>query len=164
NQDILTYDLEAGALGTLPYVNTSANERQPYFSSDGATLLFVSNRGGKDHVYMVDLVTHFVDPLPLLNSADGNERSPRFLGLGHDRIVFETDRGGVNRVMIYDRATGLVDTLPIANQVGSEALLSPVVPSPSPSVSPSPSPSPSASPSPATSPTPTPTPSATPTP
>jgi dipeptidyl aminopeptidase/acylaminoacyl peptidase len=121
--DVYLYKLGDGGLTTPPYINTDADEVDPWLSPDGNRIVFASNRRGSFDLFEADMATGFITDLTVPNSA-GNERQPRYMGpLGQD-VLFESDRTFYeNRVMLYHRDIAKVDQLPITHESGEDAIM-----------------------------------------
>jgi Tol biopolymer transport system component len=123
NREIFVYSVVDAAQLTPPFLNVGDSDNyNPDLNLLGDRIVFVSNRRGKEDIYMTDLKSGFTDNLVLAN-AYGRQQEPRFLGPDGARIVFQSDRTGYFRLYAYDLVTALLDTLPVSNEIGKDTQL-----------------------------------------
>ncbi|MDB5101902.1 MAG: serine/threonine protein kinase, partial [Cyanobacteria bacterium RYN_339] len=121
--DVYLYKLGDTAVSSPPFVNSPADDVDPWLSQDGQRLLFASNRRGSFDLYEADLVSGFTNDL-VLASSPGNDREPRYMGLDGKDVLFQSDRSVYeDRIMLFHPGTGIVDTLPLLHEIGEDDIL-----------------------------------------
>ena len=85
-------------------VNSRFAEENPSFSSDGRYLAFASDRNGQRDIFLFDLQSRGLVPLPNLNRRDSSQDQPALSADGRFLAYISTERGKTD-VMVYDRET-----------------------------------------------------------
>ncbi len=89
-------------------LNSPADELSPQIA--GRYIVFVSDRFGRQDVYLFDGVNRKLVDLPGLNALDAAAENPAISQNGR-YIVFAGTRGGVKDIYLYDRTTSQLRNL-----------------------------------------------------
>ncbi len=95
---ILSYPFDSGGRG----LNSLASEFNPQIS--GRYIVFVTDRGGSQDVYLFDTITRSLVDLPGLNTFDTMADHPAVSQDGR-YVVFAASRQGKSGIFLYDRET-----------------------------------------------------------
>jgi len=95
---ILSYPFDSGGRG----LNSLASEFNPQIG--GRYIVFVTDRGGSQDVYLFDTITRSLVDLPGLNTFDTMADHPAISQDGR-YIVFAASRQGKSGIFLYDRET-----------------------------------------------------------
>ncbi len=106
--DIWLIDLERGT--NLRLTSTPAQERAPVWTTDGASIVFASDRSGH-----LDLYEKLADSTAAENLVLATPRDKVPSGFSPDGrwLLFSQDMGGANDVMMLSRAAGTADVKPL---------------------------------------------------
>lgn len=85
-------------------LNTTSAEQNPHFSYDGRYLVFASDRGGHRGVWLYDLQSRRLLPLPGLNQPGSIQDQPNISADGR-YIVYLSEQFGKPDIFVYDRQT-----------------------------------------------------------
>lgn len=120
--NLYIYDLPSGVLVEPANVNTRFDEDDPSFNGNDKRLAFDSNRYGTRDIFESDLVTHYLDDFPFLNTREFDEVLITTWGPTSDWLryrVFPKPDVAPNFFLLrnYRPVSGVVDTLPTANRL-----------------------------------------------
>ncbi|WP_072619655.1 TolB family protein [Spirulina major] len=85
-------------------LNSDTPEEGPSYSGDGRYLAFSSDRNGQRDLFLYDLQTRQLVPLPNLNRRDSSQDQPALSADGRYLAYVSTERGRSD-VLVYDRQT-----------------------------------------------------------
>lgn len=85
-------------------LNTKAAEIQPYFSYDGSYLVFSSDRRKTRNIFLFEIRTRRLLPLPGLNFPSSMQSQPSISADGR-YIVYVSEQFGKPDIFVYDRTT-----------------------------------------------------------
>ena len=83
-------------------LNSSFSDEQPQLSLNGQFLVFTSERDKRRSVYLYDLTSRRLIPLPNLNQAGNYLEQPDISADGR-LITFVAERNGKSNIWLYDR-------------------------------------------------------------
>jgi len=83
-------------------LNTNSPEEHPAYSGDGRYLAFSSDRLGRRDIFLYDLQTRQLLPLPNLNRRDSSQDQPALSADGRYLAYVSTERGRSD-ILVYDR-------------------------------------------------------------
>ncbi len=98
------YALPSSGGDARPILTGSAFESQPRYSPDGTRIVFISDRGGADNVWVAN--ADGSDPRPLSNERLATMFSPVWMPDGRAVVVSATDGAGVAELWRYDVDAG----------------------------------------------------------